>query len=72
MKAIDAKSLRGWIEDGRELAILDAREEGEFGASHLFWAIPCPLSRAELRAPALLPRRGTRVVCVDDGRADVA
>jgi rhodanese-related sulfurtransferase len=68
MKAIDAKSLRGWIGDGQELAILDAREEGEFGASHLFWAIPCPLSRAELRAPALLPRRGTRVVCVDDGR----
>ncbi len=68
MKTVDAKTLRGWIEDGQELAILDAREEGEFGASHLFWAIPCPLSRAEIRAPALLPRRGTRVVCTDDGR----
>ena len=67
MKTIDAKALRGWIEDGQELAILDAREEGEFGASHLFWAIPCPLSRAEIRAPALLGRRATRVVCVDDG-----
>ena len=67
MKTIDAKALRGWIEDGQELAIFDAREEGEFGASHLFWAIPCPLSRAEIRAPALLGRRGTRVVCVDDG-----
>ncbi len=68
MKTVDAKTLRGWIEDGQELAILDAREEGEFGASHLFWAVPCPLSRAEIRAPALLPRRATRVVCVDDGR----
>jgi len=65
---IDAATLRRWIQDGRELAILDAREEGEFGASHLFWAVPCPLSRAELRAPVLLPRLGARVVCVDDGR----
>jgi rhodanese-related sulfurtransferase len=68
MRRIDAATLRGWISDGGELAILDAREEGEFGASHLFWAAPCPLSRAELRAPALLPRRSVRVVCVDDGR----
>ena len=42
--------------------------EGEFGASHLFWAVPCPYSRRELRAPGLLPRRGTRVVVCDDGR----
>ena len=68
MRRIDAAALHGWIGDGGELAILDAREEGEFGASHLFWAVPCPLSRAELRAPALLPHRATRVVCIDDGR----
>ncbi len=68
MNRIDPATLRAWITDGRELAILDAREEGEFGAGHLFWAVPCPLSRAELRVPVLLPRLGTRVVCVDDGR----
>ncbi len=68
MKRINAATLRGWITDGAELALLDAREEGEFGASHLFWSIPCPLSQVELRARALLPRRGTRIVCTDDGR----
>ena len=68
MNRIDSATLRAWITDGRELAILDAREEGEFGAAHLFWAVPCPLSRAELRVPVLLPRPGTRIVCVDDGR----
>ena len=68
MREIDAATLHGWIGDGGELAILDAREEGEFGASHLFWAVPCPLSRAELRAPQMLPNRATRIVCVDDGR----
>ena len=68
MNRISPATLRGWIMDGRELAVLDAREEGEFGAGHLFWAVPCPLSRAELRVPVLLPRLGTRIVCVDDGR----
>ncbi len=68
MTLIDPRTLHLRIQDGQELAILDAREEGEFGAGHLFWAVPCPLSRCELRARALLPRPGTRVVCVDDGR----
>ncbi len=67
-KRIDPATLRGWVQDGHELAILDAREEGEFGAGHLFWAVPCPLSRAELRVPVLLPRIAARTVCVDDGR----
>ncbi len=60
-------TLRTWITDGHELALLDAREEGEFGSGHLFWAVPCPLSRAELRIPLLLPRIAVRTVCVDDG-----
>ena len=68
MNRIDARALRSWIEDGHELAILDGREEGEFGTGHLFWAVPCPLSRREIRARALLPRLGTRIACVDDAR----
>ena len=59
MKRIDAKTLHAWLLDGRELALLDAREDGEFGASHLFWAVPCPLSRARNACPrtAAAPRR---------------
>ena len=68
MNRIGAETLHGWITDGRELALLDAREDGEFGASHLFWAIPCGLARKEIRARALLPRLGVRICCVDDGR----
>src|SRR5580692_301001 len=68
MNRISAATLLGWITDGHELALLDAREDGEFGASHLFWAIPCGLARKEIRARALLPRLGTRICCVDDGR----
>ena len=43
MKQVDAPTLRDWIEDRHELAILDAREEGEFGQAHLLWAVPFPL-----------------------------
>ena len=72
MQRIDAATLHRWVTeagrpDGGELAILDAREEGEFGAAHLFWAVPCPLSRREARARALLPCTATRIVCVDAG-----
>src|SRR5690348_7095809 len=68
MKRIDAKTLHAWLLDGRELALLDAREDGEFGTSHLFWAVPCPMSKREIRARALLPRLAVRICCVDDGR----
>src|SRR6201994_4829207 len=68
MKRINAATLHGWITDGQELALLDAREDGEFGTSHLFWAVPCGLAKKEIRARSLLPRIGTRICCVDDGR----
>lgn len=72
MRSIEAKTLKAWINDGQELAILDAREDGEFGRSHLFWANPCALSRAELRARAILPRRDVRICCVDGGTGGLA
>ncbi|MBR0657481.1 rhodanese-like domain-containing protein [Plastoroseomonas arctica] len=60
-------ALKAALKDSAELAILDARELGEFGASHLFWAVPCPLSTKEATARALVPRRATAVVCTDGG-----
>jgi rhodanese-related sulfurtransferase len=72
MRRIAPEALKAALRDGAELAILDAREPGEFGAAHLFWAVPCPLSVREVAARALLPRPATRIVCVDngDGRAE--
>ena len=69
---IDAATLKRLIQEGQELAVLDAREEGEFGRSHLFWAVPCPLSKMEMRARTLLPRRDVPVVCVDGGEGYAA
>lgn len=69
---IDAPTLKAWINDGKELAILDAREDGEFGKAHLFWANPCGLAKVEVRARQILPRLGVRVVCVDAGEGVLA
>lgn len=59
--------LKSWLHDGAELAVLDVREHGQYGEAHLFHAVPLPLSRLEMDAPRLMPRRGVRVVVYDTG-----
>jgi rhodanese-related sulfurtransferase len=54
------------IGDGGELALVDVREELIFSQRHLLLARSVALSRFELRFPALVPRRGTRIVLCDD------
>jgi rhodanese-related sulfurtransferase len=67
MTSIDPKTLKRWLHDGGEIALLDVREHGQYGESHLFYGVPLPFSRLELDAPRLLPRRGVRVVTYDGG-----
>lgn len=64
---INAASFRAMVDDGKELAILDPREEGVFGQAHLLLAANVPLSRLELRIESLVPRKTTRMVLVDGG-----
>ncbi|MGO9116534.1 MAG: rhodanese-like domain-containing protein [Desulfomonilaceae bacterium] len=64
---IDAASLKNMISDGKEIAILDPREEGIFGKAHLLVAVNVPLSRLELRVGRLVPRKSTRIVLTDGG-----
>ncbi len=54
------------LADGRELALVDVREELTFSRNHLLLARSIPLSRFELKFAQLVPRRGTRVVLCDD------
>lgn len=67
LRFIDAPTLRNWLNDGYELALLDVREAGQFGEGHPFFATPLPFSRLEIDAPRLLPRIGVRIVLIDDG-----
>ena len=54
------------LADGRELALIDLREELIFSQGHLLFARSVPLSRLELRFARLVPRRATRIVLCDD------
>jgi rhodanese-related sulfurtransferase len=55
------------LHDGGEIALLDVREAGQFGESHLLFATPLPYSRLELDIGALVPRKSARIVLCDDG-----
>jgi rhodanese-related sulfurtransferase len=65
--SITAAELRERYQRGGEIAIVDAREEGVFHERHLLMASCLPLSRLELIAPGLLPRRSAPIVVCDDG-----
>jgi rhodanese-related sulfurtransferase len=64
---VDPATLKGMLNDGEELALLDVREEGAFGAGHLLFASSLPLSRLELRIRDLVPRKKARIALCDDG-----
>lgn len=59
-------ALKAMLKDGDELALLDVREEGTHSAAHPLYAAPLPLSRLELLAEAMLPRKSVRIVLLDD------
>jgi rhodanese-related sulfurtransferase len=69
---ISAGQLKRMLHDGSEIALLDVREAGQFGESHLLLATPLPYSRLELDVATLVPRKSARVVVCDDGALGVA
>jgi rhodanese-related sulfurtransferase len=66
-ETVTAAQLRDRLRTGGEIAIVDAREEGSFHERHLLMASCLPLSRLELLAPGLLPRRSAPIVVCDAG-----
>ncbi len=63
-------TLKSWLHDGQEIALLDVREHGQYGESHLFYATPLPYSRLEREVFRLVPRRSVRLVVYDGGDAE--
>jgi rhodanese-related sulfurtransferase len=63
---VSPTALRGMLDDGSELALIDVRQELIFSQGHLLLARSAPLSRLELKFAALVPRRSTRIVLCDD------
>lgn len=65
-RQVTAETLKDWLTDGQEIALLDVREEEPFGRGHIFLAINVPLSRLELLIGQYVPRKSTRIVFCDD------
>jgi len=65
--AVDAPTLKRWLHDGAEIALLDVREHGQYGEAHPFYATTLPYSRLEIEVPRLVPQRATRIVLLDAG-----
>jgi rhodanese-related sulfurtransferase len=67
MTQIDARTLKAWLGDGHEIALLDVSEHGQYGSRHPFFAVSLPYSRFELGLPALVPNPLVRLVLCDEG-----
>ena len=65
-RSVSAVAVKAMLGDGKELALVDVREEFTFSQNHLLWARNVPLSRLELRFARLVPRKSTRIVLCDD------
>src|SRR5262245_37356492 len=64
---IAAANLKRLLSEPSELALIDVREHGQFGAGHAFFAVPLPYSRFELGLPSLVPNPHVRLILCDGG-----
>ena len=72
LRTITPRQLKAWIHDDAELALLDVREQGQYGENHLFFAVPLPYSTLELDAPRLVPNLHTRIALYGDADSAAA
>ena len=68
-RSVSAATLRDWLHDGGEIALLDVSDGGPFADAHILAASNLPPGALEVTVTRLVPRRSTRVVVTDvDGR----
>src|SRR5258708_25245191 len=68
----DAATLKAWLGDQREIALIDVSEHGQYGSGHPFFAVSLPYSRFELGLSALVPNPAVRLVICDEGNGVAA
>jgi rhodanese-related sulfurtransferase len=59
-------TLKQWLHDGQEVAVLDIREHGQYGEEHLFYVVSTPYSKLEIEVARLVPRKNVRMVLIGD------
>jgi rhodanese-related sulfurtransferase len=63
---VEPSTLKQWLHDGHEIALLDVREHGQYGEEHLFYVVSVPYSRLEIEIKRLVPRKTVRMVLIGD------
>jgi rhodanese-related sulfurtransferase len=71
-KTVSAAALRALLLAPGEFALLDVREQGVHYRGHPFFACSLPLSKLELMADDLVPRKGVPLVLLDGGGEGLA
>ena len=69
---IDAASVHALLGGSTEYAFLDVREEGLFNTGHPLTIVSAPFSHLETRIAALVPRRATRLILMDQSDEGLA
>ena len=57
--------LKKLLNSSQEIALIDLREEGDFGKEHILLATSLPISQLELRIDSLVPNKQTKIILMD-------
>ena len=70
---VEAKIVKSWISDEKELAFIDVRETAQHTAGHPIFSISIPFSEFEINIEKLLPNKRVRIVLFDnnDGISEI-
>ena len=70
---VEAKIVKSWISDEKELAFIDVRETAQHTAGHPLFSISIPFSEFEINIEKLLPNKNVRIVLFDnnDGISEI-
>lgn len=71
LPSITTDEVKATLREGREIALIDLREEGAYSLSHPLFAVCVPLSRLETLFLDLVPRADVPVVLYDEGEGFV-
>lgn len=66
-KTISTDTLRSWLQDGRELAVLDIRDPAVVGYASPLFATNLPAERVTSELGRYVPRKAVRTVLADAG-----
>ncbi len=69
---VSAQDLNQWIQENRELLLLDVREKTEFAQGHLPQALSVPLSEFEAHLPTLPAQLPVVTICQKGARSQKA